>query len=448
MTSVFSRLSPLFVSFACLILTGPALGQRGSRDVESEVEQLLQEARAAYDNLELEQADAALERASELGTKHGLRGRTLAEVYVQRGILAHVRKDKNRAIDEFKQALQLDRAVRLDPLVSTPTLETLFETARREVGPGDDRGGGRQGGDDRGASSSDDQITHKPVKRAKADQNLAIQAKVASELRDRMYRMYLYFRSKKADGVQRIQMKAQGDDTFIARIPSRFVKGEGLSYYILVEDRAGDMIAQVQTSQNAIMVEVEDFGSGDSLAGDEEEGEEGDEEENEEGDSERKFVSVGIGIGSGGGFVTERARAQNQPSATIQPGFAPAPFHTFAELDFHVTPDFSLGAFARIQIVEFAHLEGGRLKYTFAKSDRHRVAARLGGGVGQVRHLVPLKNLRDTTLEGNAFYTLGVGYALELNRTISFVVSPDFVHLIGPSPSLHFDLNLGIALGF
>ena len=205
------------------------------------------------------------------------------------------------------------------------------------------------------------------------------------------------------------------------------------------------MIAQVQTSQNPIMVEVEDFGSGDSLAGDEEEG---DEEENEEGDGERKFVSVGIGIGSGVGSVTERATAQNQPSATIQPGFAPAPFHTFAELDFHVTPDFSLGAFARIQIVEFAHLEGGRLKYTFVKLDGHRVAARLGGGVGQVRHLVPLKNLRDTTLEGNAFYTLGVGYALELNRTISFVVSPDFVHLIGPSPSLHFDLNLGVALGF
>ena len=69
---------------------------------------------------------------------------------------------------------------------------------------------------------------------------------------------------------------------------------------------------------------------------------------------------------------------------------APAPFHTLVSADFWVSRDFSVGGFARIQIVEFAFLGGGRFQYRMSDSGAHGTRLRVGGGV-VMRHLVKLE---------------------------------------------------------
>ncbi len=437
----------LFRLLVCIVIglvaATPALAQRGgARQAEQEVERLLEDARRAYDNLELDEADRALESAVREGERAGVRGRVMAEVHVQRGIIAHVRdKDKERAVDEFRQALTLDRSVRIDSLVSTPSLETLFEQARRMVGPAESDGG---------SVRRDPGITHKPVKRARANQIVTVQAKVSPELRDQMFRMYLDFRSESVREFRRVEMRDQGDNTFVARIGARFVKGDKLSYYILVEDRDGNQVAQFHDQREPVDVPIEEIATGDSLTG-----EGGDEEtpEDESADEaprgkKRRIVTLGLSVGTGVGRITDKAEAQNRPGSTLQPGMAISPFHTLSELDFWVSRTLSIGMFGRIQVADFAPAGGLRVKFDVLQAGQNHLLLRVGGGYGYISHQVPLDGYRDYTLEGPYFYSLGLTWALDFAKRWAFTVTPDFYHLIGPSPSQHLDLSVGCAVSF
>ncbi len=455
----------LLVGFFVFAPAG-AWAQRDAYEAEVQLERLLDDARAFYDELELERAEAALDDAINLAREFRIENRTLAAVYLQRGILTHVRdKDGEAAVADFVRALEIDRGVRLDPLVRTPTLQRLFEDAesrvpragrdsRRERAPDprDERRPPRR--DERRSPAAD--LQHEPVRNARGGQRLPIVVNVSDELNPFVYRVHVYFRSARADAVQQLEMRPDGQRAFAARIPGRFVAGRTLSYYIVVEDRRGKPIAAVRSAKDPILVQIEgdalgaldDIPSGSSLIG----GGGDDEDEWDDGlgggRSKRKYVSIGVSVGSGAGFITDFAQAQNQKSVEISPGLALAPFHTLVELDFWAFDFLAIGGFARIQIIEFTHLEGGRLKLRAVDSGGHQLIFRAGGGVGRVRHLVDLGEVLDTTLEGPFFYTVGLSYAYAFNETLSLVVSPDFLHMIGDSPSPHVDLNIGLQTNF
>jgi len=159
-------------------------------------------------------------------------------------------------------------------------------------------------------------------------------------------------------------------------------------------------------------------------------------------------LSIGLSLGTGGGIITDKAEPQNQTGFRVSPGFALAPFHTLTEIDVWATHWLGIGGYARIQIVEFAWLAGGRLKFKVLESGSSKLIARVGGGYGNVRHLVDLGELLDTTLEGPYHWTLGAEWRYSLSDLMALVVSPDFLHLIGESPSYQFDLNIGVAFQF
>ena len=66
---------------------------------------------------------------------------------------------------------------------------------------------------------------------------------------------------------------------------------------------------------------------------------------------------------------------------------------------FLLSPAFTRG-YARVQLVEFSALGGVRVQYSFAPGAVHETRSRGGFGIGNVRHLVKLGSLIDTTLEG------------------------------------------------
>ncbi|MBU1898724.1 hypothetical protein KKB55_13330, partial [Myxococcota bacterium] len=162
----------------------------------------------------------------------------------------------------------------------------------------------------------------------------------------------------------------------------------------------------------------------------------------------RKYVSIGVSIGTGGGFITDLATPVNTKSTNISPGFSFTPFHTLLELDFWTTEWLGLGAFARLQIVEWAHLEGGRLKFHVVNNKGHQLFLRAGGGVGRVRHLIDFGDILDSTLEGPYFYTFGLCYLYNFSKDVGLALTPDFLNLFGDSPSEHIDINLGLIFSF
>jgi len=423
---------------------------------------MLDDARRAYDDdLDVDKAEGLLRQALDTARSSGLRGRTVAQVHLQLGLIIYTRdKDRARTVDAFKKALREDPSIRIDANAETPTLRSLFAEAEREVEPPrsadrddrardddmgreDDRGRGRRRDDEGGAS--DDGITHRPIKRANAGESLKVEMRLTPDVADRLYSAWVYFKTDSAGQYRRIAMKSAGEDTFAIGISKNYIKGTRLSYYLVVLDRDENIIASKGDERAPMRVQVEDYPSGDSLTGDEWGG---DEEESGGGGKRTQVFSLGLSLGTGAGIITENATPQNQPTAKVKGGFAPAPFHGLIEADVWVTPTVALGGFARVQIVEFTHAEGGRLKFVLMDSGHSRLAARVGGGFGKVRHLVQLGSLLDTTLEGPYFWTVGATYAYDLSRKFAFVATPDFYHLIGESPSFHFDLSVGVQLAF
>lgn len=422
---------------------------RTAAQAEGEIERMLEDARSFYDNLELDQAEAALDRAIRLAERFGVATPAVAQVYIQRAILSHVRdKDEEAAVNDFVEALRIDPSATLDPLVSTPSLEELFERARKGARRAPDRRPPRDeddGGEEpeRRPPPREPDVRHSPPREVEAGRPVTISIDVAESLNRDVYRAYLYFRSARADSVQKVELAPSGRSNFSGKIPGRFVAGRTLTYYVVLEDRGGTAIGGIQSARDPVSVAVrgdslgdlDEIPSGSGLGGG------GDD------DGDREFVSLSLGVGTGGGFITDLAQPENQEGANIRPGFALAPFHALVEADFWIIERLALGAFARIQIIEFAHMEGGRLKFK-AITGEHQLILRAGGGFGQVRHLVQLEGLLDTTLEGPYLYTLGASYVYQFNPTIGLHITPDFIHLIGPSPSLHIDLSIGIRAGF
>lgn len=260
-----------------------------------------------------------------------------------------------------------------------------------------------------------------------------------------VFRVYLYFKSARSRQMQKVEMQPQGDSAFTARIGQRFVVGTMMSYYIVAEDRQRRPVATVGSAQRPILIPIEgddmlggvdEIASGSTLDG------------GGGGGGGQKMVTVGVSVGTGAGYITDKAEPQNQTAFKVSPGFALTPFHTMLEVDFWVTPWLGLGAYARVQIIEFAHLEGGRVKIQLFESGSSSMNARVGGGFGRVRHLVDLGELLDTTLEGPYHWTVGMTYRYAFNDTIGLIISPDFLHLIGDSPAYQIDLNIGAEFAF
>lgn len=428
---------------AALSPSGSAFGQRTRSQAEAEIERLLNDARSYYDNLELDLCDRALERAIRLGVQFDVRTRALAEVYLQRGILVHVRdRDEQAAIRDFREALRIDPTVRLDPLISTPSLERLFEAALSDLPAA-------QPAVPPPVAAAGPDVIHTPVREARSGERVPITVEFGPSINSQVYRVYVFFRSARADSVQRVEMRPDGRQGFYAEIPGRFVAGSSLTYYIVAEDRLARPIGGVGSARDPIAVRVvgdalaglDALPTGSSLVA-------SDERLFDEEPRERHFVTLSISTGTGSGFITDRATPEHRPSTKVRAGVAVAPFHSLVELDFWATEKLALGAYARIQIVEFAHLEGGRIKYKALESGDHALIVRAGGGVGRVRHLVDLGSVSDTTLQGPYHYTIGATWLYAMSDTFALAISPDFLHLIGDSPSQHLDLNVGVQIGF
>lgn len=446
------------------VLLWPAVA--GARDIppeqtEQELTSLLAEAHDAYEDLDLDVADGAVEHAIRIARSRTYMGRVLGDIYMLRALILYARdKDEKATTEAFVRALTANRNIRLDPETSTPRLEACFDAAVQSVNKGE----ACETNEPRGRF--DEHITHKPARRTAARRPVTIEVTVTPLLRGRIATFFLYFRTEKSDGVRRVPLKEKGNNVYSATIAGKYVVGKVLRYYMLVDDREGNHIAQYQTVQSPASVDIDDLPTGESLTGADEgpDEAESDDRTNEapaeaeteaptdspdgEETSETGKVTLSVSLGTGAGRVTENSTPQTRKRAAVAPGLAPAPFHTLFELDYWFRPDLAVGLYARVQIIDITHLEGLRFKYQAATSRLNHFLLRGGFGFGHISHQVPLGAYRDFTLEGPFEYTLGFSWVHDFNETWAFVASPDFHHLFGAAPSQHLDVNLGAQISF
>ncbi len=101
-------------------------------DPKREVLSLVKESMDAYSNLDLEGATAALEEA--LGFAPDLDRQTLSRLYVSYGVLwIGGFGDNDKAQHDFTVALCLDPTVMVDPFLSSPDIDVIYQAAQSQV---------------------------------------------------------------------------------------------------------------------------------------------------------------------------------------------------------------------------------------------------------------------------------------------------------------------------
>jgi hypothetical protein len=116
---------------AVLLWGGPA---RAQGNPQTTVLQLNQQAMLMYGNLQFPEALQLLAQAEATCRQYGISGPVLARTYLNMGIVEVGGNQNNAAgLEYFKRAVCADQAVMLDPLNSTPEVETLFSLARSQA---------------------------------------------------------------------------------------------------------------------------------------------------------------------------------------------------------------------------------------------------------------------------------------------------------------------------
>jgi hypothetical protein len=107
---------------------------------------LNRQAMEAYNNLEVDVALQKLEEAQRVARRGNVTGAPLARTFLNLGVV-HVGglQDNGQGLTYFMQALEIDPNIQLDPLTSTPDIQTVFNLARQRVGRGASGGAGGGG---------------------------------------------------------------------------------------------------------------------------------------------------------------------------------------------------------------------------------------------------------------------------------------------------------------
>ena len=280
-----------------------------------------------------------------------------------------------------------------------------------------------------------------PRGRSSSGRELRLKVTIAEGTYRDVGKVVIFFQTARSDQLQMLEMLPGRGNDFEARIPSRYMVGSKVKYYFQAEDRTGQVLATLGSRRRPYELRLEgdtlgadSFASGSSLDG-----------SDNSFSSGRKYFGMSLGLGTGFGWVTLFAKPVTQKGASLkEAGLAIAPVHTLTQLDFWLSPAFSLGGYARVQLVEFSALGGVRVQYSFAPGAVHETRLRGGFGIGNVRHLVKLGSRLDTTLEGEYNVSLGLTYRYKLSDSMGFVVMPDYLQMFGQSPSYHLDLTLGV----
>ncbi|MDQ3033779.1 MAG: hypothetical protein M3Y87_15290 [Myxococcota bacterium] len=241
--------SALAISLAvAATFASPAHAQRAMQQVLD----LNRQAMDAYNNLEIEQAQSLLEQALQAAQRGRVTGAPLARTYMNLGVVAIGGLGDNGAgLNYFVQALEADPNVQLDPLTSTPDIQTTFGLAQQRGGggggggePPPDPGGGGGGG-------APGNLSHVAV----PEQLAQTAVPVYIEVPGRPPHVYLYYRAHGMREFQRVEMQPVAGG-YGYEIPCTDVFEPEVAYYIVAFGTDGSPLGFAGSQDSPITVPI------------------------------------------------------------------------------------------------------------------------------------------------------------------------------------------------
>ncbi len=126
-------------ALALIMFAAQAVSAQGQ---DQEVIRLNREAMDAYNSLDIDRAASTLGRALELAQQYGVSPGVMAGTYLNLGVVSVAGLGNSQAgLDHFVQACCFDPAIQLDPLLSTPDVQAVFQQAQQQAASGGCPGG-------------------------------------------------------------------------------------------------------------------------------------------------------------------------------------------------------------------------------------------------------------------------------------------------------------------
>lgn len=212
----------------------------------------------AYNNLEIEQSMELLQQALEAANRGGVSGSPLARTYVNLGVVAIGGfSDNGQGLSYFVQALQADSSVQLDPLTSTPDIQSVFQLAQRRAGGGNNNNGNNtnNGGNNtnNGGNLPPGTIPHTPAREQLTQTALPIF--IAAPDDAPVGAVYVYYKAPGMRDFRRLEMRRMTGG-FGLELPCQEVMAPRIQYYIVAFDSDENPIGFSGSEQEPVAVPI------------------------------------------------------------------------------------------------------------------------------------------------------------------------------------------------
>ena len=418
---------------AALCCPSLASGQVERAAIER-VRLLNKDAMASYEGLEFDKAKSSLEKALAEAKRYNIqRSKVAAATHLNLGIVWGTGfSNREMAIQHFTKALCIDTSLKLDPMLATPDMEDLFKNARENAKTHCQK-------------AVDTKFKHTAVEAAHEGKAVKVWVRVGVGLK--AHQVILSFRVSGAAGFSRVGMNPTKPGLYLGIIDGRRVKPKAIHYYLEAQNDAGERIKGHGTGASPNIIRVIPDPN----------------KKPPPPPKKTKMVTIGIMVGTGGGFVyggsTENVGANIEPDdgGKSGPGIALAPFHIAPEINYLINDAWHIGVLGRIQFINAISKNQGlasrvsvagvlRAKRYFNWT-KLKVYLGFGAGGGQMRHRIPVDNMYDTRVAQFIAFNIGGGTNYMFNDTIGATFETNMLIMV-PDFAAHLDFNLGLILAF
>jgi hypothetical protein len=435
--------------------------QAQAQDPGQRVTELNKKAVEAYENLEIEEAGKYLRQALEVCAAEGLNNRAKARTHIHLGmVLVGGFKQRDRGIQQFKRALEIDPTIGLTKQIVNPEIQAAFDEAKKEMGatagpPPAPREPPPKPPEppppapppptpepepatpapaaEAGPPRNPHGIVHTPLTEARPSSTISVKAAVDPSLAQD--KVILAYRPEGASDFLARDMERDAQGWFVARIPEPATRGTLVSYYIEARNRGGQALAASGSASEPYVISL----SGDGGHGGGEDGAAAVIRQSRRADAEESMGAAGgdhkywLAVGLGSGFGWARGTPEVNPTdkqghqIKLDGAFAPARLmHIVPEVGFFLAPNLVLSLQGRVQVVtsatevhdpscpdnKDANMVGvcppakwalavlGKATWLLGEPRRLRPFVSVAAGGGEIRHLVKV-NLNDCGSDGH-----------------------------------------------
>jgi hypothetical protein len=482
--------------FSCLlvllaVVTAPALARAQSDEAIEKATKQNKKAVEEYENLNFEEARKILKETLDYCAANGLDKHPIkARTHIHLGIVILAGfKQRDVAIKQFRKALEIQPDIKLTKSLANPEIQEAFDEAsagmatpektggdkgnKADTGDKGDKGDKTDKGDgDKGGAN--ELIMHDAVTVGTQGSAITISAKV--DINQNVKKLILAYRPDGASEFLGRVMKEVTQGNWTAEIPATATAGNRVAYYIEAQAEDESTMAKKGTEDDPLIISLKGSGAPAERKPDDEEDEE-----------EAPHWFLGLGVGSGAGYVASAPGEVNSLNS-VSAGFAPATLgHLAPEIGYFAKANILLSLQLRLQLVTGPNNRNldktdpnnadqcgrdfvctpaknavaalAKVTFLFGEEKFHPYVSLAAGG-GQIRHVVTFSKLKacgptmtstdscvDTVLGGPVFVGGGLGFMY--NASDNFALTLGVEPLVGfPDLTINFDLNAGVAVEF